>query len=128
MTEYISYDLVEWGHPFEERSNDLPAPAGSEVLIRVTAAGLCHSDLHVQKGFMDLGEEGRLTFAERGAQLPMTFGHEIAGLVEAMSGRTVKDVRVGQQVSGLPVDRLRHLRGLPQKAAKATVPRCGSSG
>jgi D-arabinose 1-dehydrogenase-like Zn-dependent alcohol dehydrogenase len=101
MTEYISYDLIEWGHPFEERSNELPAPAGSEVLIRVTAAGLCHSDLHVQKGFMDLGEEGRLTFAERGAQLPMTFGHEIAGLVEAV-GPMVKDVSVGQQVLVFP--------------------------
>jgi D-arabinose 1-dehydrogenase-like Zn-dependent alcohol dehydrogenase len=101
MTEYTSYDLVEWGQPFEKRSNDLPTPAGSEVLIRVTAAGLCHSDLHVQKGFMDLGEEGRLTFAERGAQLPMTFGHEIAGLVEAI-GPDVKDMRVDQQVLVFP--------------------------
>ncbi len=80
MKNYTSYDLIEWGKPFDKSQHALPEPTLSEVLIRVTAAGLCHSDLHVQKGYMDLGEEGRLTFAERGAQLPMTFGHEIAVL------------------------------------------------
>ena len=73
----------------------------SEVLIRVTAAGLCYSDLHVQKGYIDLGEEGRLTFAERGAQVPMTFSHEIAGFVEAV-GDKVKNVSLGQQVLVFP--------------------------
>ena len=61
-----------------------------EVLVCVTSAGLCHSDLHVQKGYMDLGEEGRLTFAEHGARLPMTFGHEIAGIVEAIGDKVKK--------------------------------------
>ena len=50
---------------------------------------------------MDLGEEGRLTFAERGAQLPMTIGHEIAGIVEAI-GDKVKNVSTGQQVLVFP--------------------------
>ena len=58
MSEYTSYDLIEWGKPFEKRKNTLPEPKGAEVLVRVTAAGLCHSDLHVQKGYMDLVEEG----------------------------------------------------------------------
>lgn len=101
MTEYTSYDLIEWGQPFEKCRNALPEPSGAEVLVRVTAAGLCHSDLHVQKGYMDLGEEGRLTFAERGAQLPMTFGHEIAGVVEAV-GPEVATVTPGQQVLVFP--------------------------
>ena len=43
---------------------------------------------------MDLGEEGRLTFAERDAQLPMTFGHNIASIVEAV-GDKVKNVSIG---------------------------------
>ena len=47
MTHYTSYDLIEWAKPFEKRKNPLPKPKGSEVLIRVTAAGLCHSDLHL---------------------------------------------------------------------------------
>ena len=50
---------------------------------------------------MDLGEEGRLTFAERSAQLPVTFGHEIAGIVEAV-GDKVKNVLIGQQVLVFP--------------------------
>ena len=101
MSQYTSYDLIEWGQPYERRFNELPVPKGSEVLVRVTAAGLCHSDLHVQKGYMDLGQEGRLTFAERGATLPMTFGHEIAGVVEAF-GSDVKSVQCGQQVLVFP--------------------------
>jgi D-arabinose 1-dehydrogenase-like Zn-dependent alcohol dehydrogenase len=101
MSEYTSYDLIEWGKPFEKRKNTLPEPKGAKVLVRVTAAGLCHSDLHVQKGYMDLGEEGRLTFAERGAQLPMTFGHEVAGIVEAV-GPEANSVKLGQQVLVFP--------------------------
>ena len=101
MTHYTSYDLIEWAKPFEKRKNALPKPKGSEVLIRVTAAGLCHSDLHVQKGYMDLGNEGRLTFAERGAELPMTFGHEIAGVVEN-TGADANSFKKGQQVLVFP--------------------------
>ena len=101
MTHYTSYDLIEWAKPFEKRKNQLPKPKGSEVLIRVTAAGLCHSDLHVQKGYMDLGKEGRLTFAERGAELPMTFGHEIAGVVEN-TGSDAGAFKKGQQVLVFP--------------------------
>jgi D-arabinose 1-dehydrogenase-like Zn-dependent alcohol dehydrogenase len=48
MSQYTSYDLVEWGKPFEKRKNTLPEPKGAEILVHVTAAGLCHSDLHVQ--------------------------------------------------------------------------------
>ena len=50
---------------------------------------------------MYLGEEGRLTFAKRGAKLPMTFGHEIAGIVESV-GPDVTLVRPGQQVLVFP--------------------------
>ncbi len=101
MHYYTSYDLIEWGKPFEKRRNSMPEPAGKEVLVRVTAAGLCHSDLHVQRGYMDLGEEGKLTFDERGAVLPMTFGHEIAGNVAAL-GPEVNSVKIGQQVLVFP--------------------------
>ena len=38
MTHYTSYDLIEWGKPFEKRQNALPEPTGPEVLVRVTAA------------------------------------------------------------------------------------------
>ena len=93
--------LLNGGNRSKTIQHALPEPSLSEVLIRVTAAGLFHSDLHVQKGYMDFGEEERLTFAERGAQLPMTIGHEIAGIVEAI-GDKVKNVSTGQQVLVFP--------------------------
>ena len=101
MSEYTSYDLVEWGELFEKRYHKLPKPTGVEVLIKVTAAGLCHSDLHIKKGYMDLGQEGQLRFTERGAKLPMTYGHEIAGIVESV-GDDVTNVKCGQQVLVYP--------------------------
>ena len=101
MTECTCYQLVEWNAPIQRRTDELAAPTGREVLLRVTAAGLCHSDLHIRKGYMDLGELGKLTFADRGAKLPMTFGHEVAGVVEAM-GPDVTEVELGQQVLVFP--------------------------
>ena len=50
---------------------------------------------------MDLGEQGKLSFADRGAVLPMTLGHEIAGVVDKI-GKSVKKVKVGQQVLVFP--------------------------
>lgn len=52
----------------------VPIPTGDELLLRVDAAGLCHSDLHV----MD-APDGRLPYP-----LPFTLGHEIAGTVVAL--------------------------------------------
>ena len=101
MSEYTSYDLVAWGQPFEKRRRQTPNPTGHEVLVRVTAAGLCHSDLHFKKGVMDLGEEGELSFSDRGAEIPMTIGHEVAGIIEVV-GPDVTTVTVGQQVLVFP--------------------------
>ena len=96
-----SYDLSEWDQPLVPRIKNLAEPKGLEVLIKVTAAGLCHSDLHIKKGYMDLGEHGKLTFSKRGAVLPMTLGHEIAGTVERV-GSLVQNVKIGQQVLVFP--------------------------
>ena len=101
MEKFISYDLISWGGNFEARHQVMPTPTGAAVVVRVTAAGLCHSDLHIRKGYMDLGKEGRLKFSDRGAVLPMTFGHEIAGIIEDV-GPDVKEFVVGQQVLVFP--------------------------
>ncbi|WP_453983936.1 alcohol dehydrogenase catalytic domain-containing protein [Brevibacterium casei] len=63
---------------------DLEAPGPGEVLIRLTAAGVCHSDLSVVDG-------------NRPRPLPMLLGHEGAGIVEAL-GDGVDDLRLGEQV------------------------------
>lgn len=79
-----SYQITEWGGPLELAEKPTPTPVGREVLLRITAAGICHSDLHIQDGFFDLGQGERVDFAKLGAQLPLTLGHEIAGVVEAV--------------------------------------------
>lgn len=79
-----SYQIVEWGQPIELREHPTPMPQGTEVLLRVTAAGICHSDLHINDGFFDLGEGRRAELGRLGATLPLTLGHEIVGVVEAL--------------------------------------------
>jgi D-arabinose 1-dehydrogenase-like Zn-dependent alcohol dehydrogenase len=51
--------------------------------LRVTHCGVCHSDLHLQDGYFDLGGGQKLD-VRSSRQLPFTFGHEIAGMVEAI--------------------------------------------
>ena len=54
MHNCFSYDIIEWGKPFELREREIRDPIGNQVLIKVLASGLCHSDLHIQKGSFDL--------------------------------------------------------------------------
>ena len=73
----------EFGQPL--RADDRPdlVPAGTEVILSVTAAGVCHSDLHMRDGGYDLGHGRRLEFARRGMELPRVMGHETVGRVIA---------------------------------------------
>jgi alcohol dehydrogenase, propanol-preferring len=65
-----------------------PTPGPSEVLLRVTAAGACHSD-----EFIMGASEADYYFKP----LPLTLGHEVAGVVEAI-GDGVHDVEIGESV------------------------------
>lgn len=73
---------------------DTPTPTGHEVLLRVTHAGVCHTDTHVQDGGYDLGTHGFLSMTSRGLTYPAVLGHETVGEVIA-TGELVKDVREG---------------------------------
>jgi len=55
--------------------------SGTEVLLRVTANGVCHSDLHIREGCYNLGGGQKLSFADRGMKLPLVMGHEPVGMV-----------------------------------------------
>jgi len=79
-----SYQIVEWGRPIALREQPTPEPQGTEVLLRVTAAGICHSDLHINDGFFDLGEGKKAELGKLGARLPLTLGHEIVGVAAAL--------------------------------------------
>jgi alcohol dehydrogenase/propanol-preferring alcohol dehydrogenase len=79
-----SYRVTEFNEPLTEVDIQTPQPTGTQVLIRVKAAGVCHSDLHIWEGGYDLGHgRKRLSLKDRGVHLPMTMGHETVGEVLA---------------------------------------------
>ena len=92
----ISYQVIEHGAPLQKVLAATPRPQGSEVLMRVTRAGVCHSDLHIWDGYFDLGGGKRFHVKERGCVPPFTLGHEPLGIVEALGPRA-KGVKVGQK-------------------------------
>jgi len=71
--------LVEIGKPLEDANVPIPEIGLSDVLIRVAAAGICHSDAHYRGGISKIDD------------LPLTLGHEVAGYVELV-GRDVTNV------------------------------------
>jgi S-(hydroxymethyl)glutathione dehydrogenase/alcohol dehydrogenase len=77
--------LHEPRRPLAIEEVELAAPHEDEVLVRVAAAGVCHSDVRLADG--DLGE----------GRSPMVPGHEGAGVVEAV-GRAVTHVAPGDHV------------------------------
>jgi D-arabinose 1-dehydrogenase-like Zn-dependent alcohol dehydrogenase len=92
----ISYQIVEHGKPLQKVIHETPKPRGSEVLVRVTRSGVCHSDVHIWDGYFDWGGGKRFYVKERGCVPPFTMGHEPFGVVEAV-GPNAKGVRVGQK-------------------------------
>lgn len=72
--------LVAWGREPELVEVPVPVPGPGELLLRVDAVGLCHSDLHV------VDSAGRLPFT-----LPFTLGHEVAGTVAVVGAGVSPD-------------------------------------
>src|SRR5438105_2401891 len=77
--------LVESGKPLQLVERPVPEPADQEVLVRVKAAGICHSDAHYRAGRSPV------------SQMPLTLGHEVAGTVEEV-GRGVTHLSDGDRV------------------------------
>ncbi|KAJ0416305.1 chaperonin 10-like protein [Aspergillus carlsbadensis] len=89
--------LTEWNTPFQKIRQPVPTPRGTEVLIRVTHAGVCHSDLHTAEGFYDMGKGQRFYVKDRGIELPIALGHEILGEIAAAGPEAAGDVALGSQ-------------------------------
>src|SRR6202789_3224309 len=83
--------LTKFDAPLCETIVETPKPQGREVLVRIERCGLCHSDLHIQDGYADLGG-GKKLDTTRGMALPFTLGHEIAGIVEEVGPDVPKDL------------------------------------
>ncbi len=92
--------LVKFDAPLCETIVEAPKPNGNEILVRIERCGLCHSDLHIQDGYADLGG-GRKLDTTRGMALPFTLGHEIAGVV-AEVGPNVSNSLVGTRKAVFP--------------------------
>ena len=91
------YCLTAHHQPLERREEDVPEPHGGEVLVKILAAGVCHSDIHIWEGEYDLGSGRKLVLRDRGVALPLVMGHEIAGEVAAL-GPDAQGLRVGDRV------------------------------
>ncbi|MBN1935002.1 MAG: zinc-binding dehydrogenase [Anaerolineae bacterium] len=77
--------LIEIGKPLQDRNVPTPQPGPADALVRVQAAGICHSDAHYRAG------TSPVAFA------PLTLGHEVAGVVEQV-GDQVSTFRPGDRV------------------------------
>ncbi len=82
--------LFEAGKGLEICELEVQEPQTGEVLVRMAAGGICHSDLHIITGHLS-------------APLPAVLGHEGAGIVEAV-GPAVTSVKPGDHV--IPLWRL----------------------
>ena len=90
----LSYDVCECGTPLQRVERETPQAKGADVVLRVMAAGVCHSDLHIWDGYYDIGGGQKLKLQERGVKLPLTMGHENVGEVIAV-GPEAKGVSIG---------------------------------
>jgi D-arabinose 1-dehydrogenase-like Zn-dependent alcohol dehydrogenase len=95
------FQVCVCGEPMKLSEQATPEPKGSEVLLKVLAAGVCHSDLHLSDGYFDLGGGKKMSLADRGMTLPVTLGHENVGEVVA-AGPDAKGLKVGQRMLANP--------------------------
>src|SRR5258708_17586971 len=96
----ISYDVIEHGKPLQKILKETPKPTGTEVVVRITHSGVCHSDLHIWDGYFDLGGGRRFFVRDRGCVPLFTLGHEPLGVVEAFgsgAARAAPALKIGQR-------------------------------
>jgi len=77
--------LAQIGEPLVDAEVSIPQIGPSDVLIRIAAAGICHSDAHYRENISKIDN------------LPVTLGHEVAGRVEHV-GTGVSNVAAGDRV------------------------------
>ncbi|MEX0617330.1 MAG: alcohol dehydrogenase [Pseudohongiellaceae bacterium] len=93
----ISYQTGSPGADLQRVESETPEPAGDEVLLKMLACGVCHSDIHLHDGVFDLGNGKQLEVGREG----MVLGHEIFGEVVSV-GPAVKDIKVGDRRVAYP--------------------------
>ena len=105
--------LEEFGQPLVVQEVDLAEPGPREVLVRLVACGVCHTDLYTASG------------ADPSGYSPTVLGHEGAGVVERV-GADVRSVKPGDHVvtlESLPRDSRAAEPGLSARRDDAPVAR-----
>jgi 2-desacetyl-2-hydroxyethyl bacteriochlorophyllide A dehydrogenase len=77
--------MTEMGKPLQLQEIPIPKIGERDILVRVRAAGICHSDAHYRAGRSPMGK------------LPITLGHEVAGVIEQV-GKQATNVKLGDRV------------------------------
>jgi propanol-preferring alcohol dehydrogenase len=88
--------IVAPQQPLKITEIETPKPKDVEVVVKVKAVGVCHSDLHLWEGGYDTGD-GFMKVTDRGVKFPVTPGHEIVGTVTEIGG-AVQGISVGDNV------------------------------
>ncbi len=90
----ISWQTAAPGDDLVRTESETPIPQGTQVLIKMLACGVCHSDIHLHDGQFNLGNDKMLEVGRPG----MVLGHEIFGEVVAVgpdaAGTKLGDRRV----------------------------------
>jgi D-arabinose 1-dehydrogenase-like Zn-dependent alcohol dehydrogenase len=89
--------MTAFGAPLTAMELTPHAVGAGEALVRVTRAGLCHSDLHIHDGYFDFGEMRQAVAID----MPAVLGHEIEGEVAEL-GAGVGGPAVGTRVAVYP--------------------------
>ena len=97
-----SFRVAEFNAPLKEMEEPTPQPSGTQVLMKVKAAGVCHSDLHIWEGGYDLGHGRKpLSLKDRGVSLPLTMGHETVGQIVAFGPELSESDKHGLNVGDI---------------------------
>jgi D-arabinose 1-dehydrogenase-like Zn-dependent alcohol dehydrogenase len=96
MSTWHSYRVAKFAEPLELQTEEVPKPVGTQVIVRVTGCGVCHSDVHIWDGYFDLGGGRKAPVGGGENVLPLTPGHEIVGEVEAI-GPDATGVKIGDK-------------------------------
>jgi len=96
--------IIHYGQPLGPITLDERPLGPTETLVRVTSCGVCHSDLHIQDGYFNMGADAAAVKMSEGL-LPLIPGHEIEGVIEAL-GQEVQsrnpDLKPGLRVAVYP--------------------------
>jgi alcohol dehydrogenase, propanol-preferring len=93
--------IIKTNEPLVINEVEKPKPEGNQVLVKVVASGVCHSDLHLWEGGYAGPKGVFMKVEDRGVKFPLIPGHEISGTIEEV-GKGVNNFNLGDSVLVYP--------------------------